>query len=65
MDFNKEIPRMNAYNLVQSVDDLCDVAIRDPILGELQEMVHDTHSLFYSSGPLHTLFDSGSRFFGT
>ncbi|XP_030542300.1 protein NBR1 homolog [Rhodamnia argentea] len=38
VDLNKEILRMNAYNLEQSVDDLCDVAEWDPILGELQEM---------------------------
>ncbi|XP_043705919.1 protein JOKA2-like [Telopea speciosissima] len=37
-DLNKEILRMNGYNLWQSVDDLCDVAEWDPILGELQEM---------------------------
>lgn len=38
VDLNKEILRMNAYNLEQSVDDLCGVAEWDPILGELQEM---------------------------
>ncbi|KAF8005904.1 hypothetical protein BT93_K0249 [Corymbia citriodora subsp. variegata] len=38
VDLNKEILRMNFYNLEQSVDDLCDVAEWDPILGELQEM---------------------------
>lgn len=38
VDLNKEILRMNAYNLEQSVDDLCDVAEWDPILGELQDM---------------------------
>lgn len=38
VDLNKEVLRMNAYNLELSVDDLCDVAEWDPILGELQEM---------------------------
>lgn len=43
VDLNKEILRMNAYNLEQSVDDLCGVAEWDPILGELQEMVRETN----------------------
>ncbi|KAA8542243.1 hypothetical protein F0562_023621 [Nyssa sinensis] len=38
IDLNKEILRMNEYNLEQSVDDLCGVAGWDPILEELQEM---------------------------
>ncbi|KAL5750604.1 hypothetical protein ACOSP7_025207 [Xanthoceras sorbifolium] len=38
VDLNKEILRMNEYNLEQSVDDLCGVAEWDPILEELQEM---------------------------
>ena len=41
VDLNKEILRMNDYNLEQSVDVLCGVADAewDPILEELQEMV--------------------------
>lgn len=39
IDLNKEILRMNEYNLEQSVDDLCGVEDWDPILKELQEMV--------------------------
>lgn len=39
VDLNKEILRINAYNLEQSVDDLCGVSEWDPILEELQEMV--------------------------
>lgn len=39
IDLNKEILRMNEYNLEQSVDDLCGVSDWDPILEELQEMV--------------------------
>lgn len=39
VDLNKEILRMNEYNLEQSVDDLCGVSEWDPILEELQEMV--------------------------
>ncbi|XP_021615252.1 protein JOKA2 isoform X2 [Manihot esculenta] len=38
IDLNKEILRMNEYNLEQSVDDLCGVSDWDPILEELQEM---------------------------
>ncbi|KAF2293270.1 hypothetical protein GH714_040640 [Hevea brasiliensis] len=38
IDLNKEILRMNEYNLEQSVDDLCGVSDWDPILDELQEM---------------------------
>ncbi|KAL7191889.1 hypothetical protein ACSBR2_023880 [Camellia fascicularis] len=38
IDLNKEILRMNEYDLEQSVDDLCGVAEWDPILEELQEM---------------------------
>ncbi|KAK9278849.1 hypothetical protein L1049_028428 [Liquidambar formosana] len=38
VDLNKEILRMNEYDLEQSVDDLCGVAEWDPILEELQEM---------------------------
>ncbi|KAF8399781.1 hypothetical protein HHK36_015651 [Tetracentron sinense] len=34
MDLNKEILRLNKYNLEQSVDDLSGVAERDPIVGE-------------------------------
>lgn len=39
VDLNKEILRLNEYNLEQSVDDLCGVSEWDPILEELQEMV--------------------------
>lgn len=39
VDLNKEILRMNEYNLEQSVDELCGVAEWDPILEELREMV--------------------------
>ena len=39
VDLNKEVLRMNEYNLEQSVDDLCGVCEWDPILEELQEMV--------------------------
>lgn len=39
VDLNKEILRMNEYDLEQSVDDLCGVSEWDPILEELQEMV--------------------------
>ncbi|KAJ8752073.1 hypothetical protein K2173_001100 [Erythroxylum novogranatense] len=35
---NKEILRLNEYNLEQSVDHLCDVSEWDPILVELHEM---------------------------
>ncbi|XP_062116147.1 protein NBR1 homolog isoform X1 [Humulus lupulus] len=37
-ELNKEILRMNKYNLEQSLDDLCGVAEWDPILEELMEM---------------------------
>ena len=39
VDLNKEILRMNEFDLEKSVDDLCGVAEWDPILEELQEMV--------------------------
>ncbi|KAI4336221.1 hypothetical protein L6164_014774 [Bauhinia variegata] len=38
VDLNKEILRMNEYNLEQSVDDLCGVSEWDPMLEELREM---------------------------
>ncbi|KAL0385126.1 UNVERIFIED_CONTAM: protein JOKA2 [Sesamum radiatum] len=42
VDLNKEVLRMNEYDLEQSMDDLCGVAEWDPILEELQEMgFHD------------------------
>ncbi|XP_052181629.1 protein JOKA2-like isoform X2 [Diospyros lotus] len=42
VDLNKEILRMNEYDLEQSVDELCGVAEWDPILVELKEMgFHD------------------------
>lgn len=39
VDLNKEILRMNEYDLEHAVDDLCGVADWDPILDELEEMV--------------------------
>lgn len=39
VDLNKDVLRMNEYNLQQSVDDLCGVEEWDPILDELKEMV--------------------------
>lgn len=45
VDLNKEILRINEYNLEQSVDHLCGVSEWDPILEELQEMV----SLFWKA----------------
>ncbi|KAK7265631.1 hypothetical protein RJT34_33253 [Clitoria ternatea] len=38
VDLNKEILRINEYDLEQSVEDLCGVFEWDPILEELQEM---------------------------
>ncbi|CAI9112746.1 OLC1v1013236C1 [Oldenlandia corymbosa var. corymbosa] len=38
VDLNKEILRLNEYDLEKSVDDLCGVSGWDPILDELQEM---------------------------
>ncbi|CAJ1943770.1 unnamed protein product [Sphenostylis stenocarpa] len=38
VDLNKEILRMNEYDLEQSLDELCSVSEWDPILLELQEM---------------------------
>ncbi|XP_028781804.1 protein NBR1 homolog isoform X2 [Neltuma alba] len=38
VDLNKEILRMNEYDLEQSVDDLCGVSEWDPLLDELREM---------------------------
>lgn len=39
VDLNKEILRVNEYDLEKSVDDLCGVSDWDPLLEELQEMV--------------------------
>lgn len=39
VDLNKEILRLNEYDLEKSVDDLCGVSEWDPILEELNEMV--------------------------
>lgn len=39
IDLNKEILRLNEYDLEQSVDDLCGFAEWDPVLSELGEMV--------------------------
>ncbi|PIA26379.1 hypothetical protein AQUCO_09400024v1 [Aquilegia coerulea] len=38
IDLNKEILRVNEYDLDRALDDLCDVAEWDPMLEELQEM---------------------------
>ncbi|KAI3868891.1 hypothetical protein MKX03_036420 [Papaver bracteatum] len=38
IDLNKEILRLNEYNLEQSLDDLCGVSEWDPILEELRQM---------------------------
>ncbi|KAL1554197.1 protein JOKA2-like [Salvia divinorum] len=38
VDLNKQVLRMNEYDLEQAVDDLCGVAEWDPILEELEEM---------------------------
>ncbi|KAK9747847.1 hypothetical protein RND81_02G018700 [Saponaria officinalis] len=38
VELNKEVLRMNEYDLDRSVDDLCDVSEWDPILEELNEM---------------------------
>lgn len=38
VDLNKEILRLNGYNLEQSLEDLCGISEWDPILEELQEM---------------------------
>ncbi|RAL39014.1 hypothetical protein DM860_011500 [Cuscuta australis] len=38
VDLNKEILRLNKYDLEQSVNDLCGVSEWDPILEELEEM---------------------------
>ncbi|CAJ2664301.1 unnamed protein product [Trifolium pratense] len=37
-DLNKEVLRMNEYNLEQSIEELCSVSEWDPILEELHEM---------------------------
>lgn len=47
IDLNKEILRMNEYNLEQSVDDLCGVSEWDPILEELREMVSSFLDCFF------------------
>lgn len=39
VDLNKQVLRMNEYDLDQAVDDLCGVSEWDPILEELEEMV--------------------------
>lgn len=43
IDLNKEILRMNDFNLEQSVDDLCGDTEWYPILEELEEMVSPYH----------------------
>lgn len=39
IDLNKEVLRLNEYNLEQSIDYLCGIAEWDPLLSELHEMV--------------------------
>lgn len=39
LDLNKEVLRINNYDLEKSIDDLCGVSDWDPMLEELQEMV--------------------------
>ena len=46
VDLNKEILRMNEFDLEKSVDDLCGAAEWDPILEELQEMVNRLQKLW-------------------
>lgn len=48
VDLNKEVLRMNSYDLQRSVDDLCGVTDWDPILEELQEMVNEMSVFIYS-----------------
>lgn len=44
-ELNKEVLRMNGYDLERSVDELCGVSEWDPILEELQEMgFHDNET---------------------
>ena len=38
IDLNKEVLRLNKYDLEQSVDDLCGYSEWDPLLEELDEM---------------------------
>ncbi|CAK8562968.1 unnamed protein product [Lathyrus sativus] len=38
IDLNKEVLRMNEYNLEQSIDELCGVSEWDPLLEELHDM---------------------------
>lgn len=56
VDLNKEVLRLNSYDLQQSVDDLCGVSDWDPILDELQEMVNEMnvsiHSFLYPVNPI-------------
>lgn len=51
VDLNKEVLRMNEYDLERAVDDLCGVTEWDPMLEELQEMVSSSERgiLFYYS----------------
>lgn len=39
IDLNKEVLRMNEYNLEQSIDELCGASEWDPLLEELHDMV--------------------------
>jgi next-to-BRCA1 protein 1 len=45
VDLNKEVLRLNKYDLEQSVDDLCGFSEWDPLLEELKEMVNDARPL--------------------
>jgi hypothetical protein len=41
IDLNKEVLRLNKYDLEQSVEDLCGLSEWDPLLEELKEMVNN------------------------
>lgn len=45
IDLNKEVLRLNNYDLEQSVDNLCGISEWDPLLEELKEMVNDARPL--------------------
>lgn len=47
IDLNKEVLRLNEYNLEQSVDDLCGFSEWDPLLSELQEMVRHGYCICF------------------
>lgn len=50
VDLNKEILRMNEYDLEKSLDDLCGDSEWDPILEELREMVSSQCWFFFFLG---------------